>query len=135
MSKLPVSEPTVTAETEPFWSGLRKGRVLLPKCRRCDTIIWYPRHFCPRCGNLTVDWVEATGYGVVYSYTTVRRSRGPYNEVVPYVVAYVELDEGPRVLTNLIDVVGEPRIGQRVTAVFDASDTGAALLRFRQASD
>jgi uncharacterized OB-fold protein len=81
---------------------------------------------CPDCGRLGVEWVEASGRGAVYSFTVSHRGPGPWADHVPYVVAYVELDEGPRVLTNLVGLdPGDVRIGMPVAAVFEHG-----LLRF-----
>jgi len=130
-SGLPVGEVVVNEDTRPFWEGAADGRLVLPRCHRCGTVIWYPRHLCSNCGSTEADWFEASGRGTVYSFTVVHNGEGAYAEATPYVIAYVELEEGPRVLTNLI---GEPdswSVGQAVSAVFDRdSDGEQALLRF-----
>jgi uncharacterized protein len=137
-SALPVPEPSPTLETEPFWAAARDDRLLLPRCDDCDTVVWYPRRFCPQCHSRSVSWFEATGRGTVYSYTVVRQAPGDWKEAVPYVIAYVELDEGPRLLTNVVgcdpDAVeaGRPvEIGQPVAVVFERSPSGAGVPRFR----
>ena len=133
-SGLPVGEPVVDEDSRPFWEGAAEGRLVLPRCRRCQTVIWYPRHLCVNCGSREVDWFEASGSGSVYSFTVVRNGEGAFSTTTPFVVAYVELEEGPRVLTNLI---GEPAgwsVGQPVSAVFDRStEGGQPLLRFEAA--
>jgi len=132
MSSLPAELPEPGPDTAGFWAAAADGRLLLPRCPACEIVIWYPRPFCPRCQRADVEWIEATGAGSVYSFTIVRRGTGAYQRAVPYVLAYVELDEGPRVLTNIVDTEPEAiRIGQRVTAVFDPVRPGAALIRFR----
>lgn len=135
MSNLPTFAPPVTPETKPFWDATAENRLVLPKCRSCGTIIWYPRTFCPECHTEGVDWVDASGQGTVYSFAVTRKGEGPWREVSPYVLAYVELDEGPRVLTNIVDCdVEAVSVGQRVTVTFDAADGGVAVPRFRPAS-
>ena len=132
---LPTPVPDVTPETEAFWAATAEGTLLLPHCTRCDTVIWYPRSFCPACGSLEVTWLPASGRGTVYSFTIVRRSAPPYDRAAPYVVAYVELDEGPRILTNVVEC--EPErvdVGMAVEVVFHDTGEGRALYRFRPAS-
>ena len=134
MSALPAKAPQVTLETAEFWAASAEGRLLLKRCDRCASVIWYPRAFCPDCKSTETSWFEATGAGEVYSFTVNRRGDGPWKEVAPYVLAYVQLDEGPRVMTNIVDCdVESVRIGQRVTAVWHDTGEGNALLRFRPA--
>jgi uncharacterized OB-fold protein len=121
-------------ETEPFFEATKEGRLVLPRCDACGHVIWYPRLFCPSCGSQSVSWIDASGRGVVYSYTVTRRGQGAYREAAPYVLAYVELDEGPRVLTNVVGCdPSSVTVGMAVTAVFDQSESGPALLRFAPA--
>jgi uncharacterized OB-fold protein len=103
MSALPAPAPTVTLETEEFWAATARGELLLPRCDNCSTFIWYPRRFCPVCSGQDVSWVKASGRGSIYSFTIVRRGPGPYAEASPFVLAYVELEEGPRIMTNVVD--------------------------------
>lgn len=129
---LPVAAPTVTEETREFWDGLAQGRFLLPRCNGCAAWIWYPRGFCPVCGSLDTAWHEASGRGRVYSYTVVRKSGLPgWSELVPYVIAYVELDEGPRVMSNIVGCDPDTlTIGSAVRVVFPTGEDGQALFRF-----
>lgn len=128
---LPVTPPSPTQDDAPFWAALAESRLVLPRCSHCQTWIWYPRDFCPACHHRGVDWVEASGRGTVYSYTVSRRGFGPWAERAPYIVAYVELEEGPRVLTNLVGMTPEQvSIGQPVTAVVE-QDGDVRALRFR----
>ncbi|MGW0246564.1 Zn-ribbon domain-containing OB-fold protein [Nocardia goodfellowii] len=128
---LPAPAPAVAPETEPFWAATARGTLLLPKCGACAAIIWYPKGLCTECGSLDIGWIEARGEGVIYTFTITRRGMGAYREVGPYVLAYVELDEGPRVMTNIVGCDPESlRIGQRVRAVFDDTGQGSALVRF-----
>jgi uncharacterized OB-fold protein len=132
-SRLPVPDVLEDDEAAPYWQAAREGRLMLPRCDRCATVIWYPRQFCPACGSSVVSWFEASGTGRVYSYSMIRRGQAEYSAAVPYLLAYVELEEGPRVLTNLVDFDTEPAIGQRVSALFEHDSAGAGLLRFRPA--
>jgi uncharacterized OB-fold protein len=121
-------------ETEPFWSAAAEGRLLLRRCVDCGGVIWYPRAFCPICASLNTEWFGASGRGRVYTFTIIRKGDGPYRGSPPYVLAYVELDEGPRVLTNIVGTEPDQvAIGMPVTAVFDATGQGSALVRFAPA--
>jgi uncharacterized OB-fold protein len=134
---LPVPAPTVTEETREFWESLKHSRFLLPRCNGCAAWIWYPRGFCPACGSLDTAWHEASGRGRIYSYTVVRKSGLPgWNELVPYVIAYVELDEGPRVISNVVGCDPDAlTIGAAVRVVMPAGDDGQALFRFQPDGD
>lgn len=131
-SGLPTHEPTVTPDTEPYWKGLADGVVRLPHCDVCDTVIWYPRAVCPGCGTTELTWRDLSGTGTIYSFSIARRTPGSWGKVTPFVLAYVELDEGPRVMTNIVDADPESLVcGQPVRAVFDPTEEGMAVLRFR----
>ncbi|MGE3910189.1 MAG: Zn-ribbon domain-containing OB-fold protein [Chloroflexota bacterium] len=134
----PTPIPVVQPEVKVFWDATAEGKLLLPKCTECQTLIWFPRPFCPSCGSLSVEWIEASGKGTIYTYTVNRRGAGDlieYREPVPYVLAYVELEEGPRIMTNIVDCdVDSVKIGQAVEAVFHDTGEGTALVRFRPAS-
>ena len=136
---LPAPAPFVLPEVKPFWDGTAEGRLLLPRCDDCQAVIWYPRPFCPSYASTRVSWIPASGRGSVYSYTVNRRGQADlpaYKEAGVYVLAYVELDEGPRVMTNIVDCDPETvKIGQRVEVVFHDTGEGTALPRFRPAGD
>jgi uncharacterized protein len=132
--QLPTPAPAVVPETEPFWAATAQGKLVLPKCAACETIIWYPKGLCTECGSVDIGWVEASGEGAVYTFSISRRGEGAYREATPFVLAYVELDEGPRVMTNIVGCSPESvRIGLRVRAVFDDTGEGSALVRFAPA--
>jgi uncharacterized OB-fold protein len=135
---LPAPAPFVLPEVKPFWDATAQGQLVLPTCDECSTVIWYPRPFCPSCASTHVSWVPASGRGTVYSFTVNRRGVADlpaYRDAGLYVLAYVELEEGPRVMTNIVD--GDPdsvHIGQKVEAVFHDTGEGTALLRFKPVS-
>ena len=135
MTTLPTPAPPVTPETKPFWDATEEGRLALPHCLQCQTVIWYPRAFCPACHTFGVEWFDASGRGTIYSFAVTQKGDGPWRDVSPYVLAYVELEEGPRLLTNIVDCdPASLSIGQAVEVVFHASDQGPAIPRFRPAS-
>jgi uncharacterized OB-fold protein len=129
-NELPVFPPGVSPESKPFWDATGEGKFLLPKCNDCGTVIWYPRTTCPECMSSDVSWFEASGRGTIYSFAVVRRNGGPWRDALPYVLAYVELEEGPRILTNIVDTI-DLECGQAVEAVFADTGEGNALVRFR----
>jgi hypothetical protein len=112
--------PSPDADSQPFWDACRDGRFLLRHCGACGEHHFYPRPFCPRCWSRDVEWTEAGGQGVVYTYSVVRvNDLPPFAERVPYVAAIVELDEGPRVMTNVEGCdVEDVHVGMRVRVDF-----------------
>ena len=134
---LPAPAPVVLPEVKPYWEATAAGQLVLPHCEECNQVIWYPRPFCPECASTRVKWVQASGRGTVYSFTVNRRGVADlpaYRDAGVYVLAYVELEEGPRVMTNIVDCDADAvRIGQKVEAVFHDTGQGTALIRFRPA--
>jgi uncharacterized protein len=129
---LPTRPAPTTIETAEFWSATGEGRLLLKRCDACSTVIWYPRNLCPACGSLETSWFEASGRGTIYTYTIVHKGNGPWAAHVPYIVAYVELEEGPRVMSNVVDVdPGAVEVGMPVEVVWNDTGEGSALYRFR----
>ena len=122
--------PIVDSTNAPFWQAASEGVLLIKRCKACGEAHWYPRPFCPHCGSGDTDWVPASGSGTIYSYTVTRKA-GP----APYVLAYVTLDEGVTMLTNLVDGEIEAlRIGQRVQVTFRQAEGGGAVPVFRPAA-
>jgi uncharacterized OB-fold protein len=131
---LPTRVPRRNAETAPFWDACAAGRLMLPKCDGCGQLIWYPRRFCPFCATHSVTYVEVSGRGTVYTFTIMRRGDGPFREKSPYVLAYVQLDEGPIMMTNIVGVDPESvEVGQAVRVVFEPAGDGDAIPRFTAA--
>jgi hypothetical protein len=108
-----IPAPAVTPETRPFWDAAAEGRLLLKWCAACRQPHHYPRSICPHCGSDRTEWREASGRGAIYTYSVMRRAP------VPYAIAYVTLEEGVAMLTNIVDCdLDAIRIGQRVRVVF-----------------
>lgn len=117
---LPTRKPYTNPETQAFWEACGEGRLIAPRCNSCSHLIWYPRNFCSECGSMDVTWEKLSGRGTVYSYSISSRGQGEFAEVAPYVLAYVELEEGPRVLTNIVDVdPARVEVGQSVNVIFE----------------
>jgi hypothetical protein len=116
--------PTIEDDTRPFWDAAAEGKYLLRTCRACGAVHHYPRPFCPTCWSDDVDWTEASGRATLYTWSTVfMNDLPPFNERLPYIAAVVDLEEGPRVMTNLIDCDGvELSIGMAVKVTFRPLD-------------
>ena len=131
MTTFPAPVPDISPETKPFWDATLEERLLIKACNTCAAHYWYPRTICPVCGSLDTRWQEATGEGTIYASTVVRRDVGEFAAATPFVLAYVELDEGPRMIANVVDCdVESVRIGDRVRAIFHPTEGEAALVRF-----
>ncbi len=129
---LPTPAPPVNNDTLEFWAATLDGRLLIRRCRSCGAAIWYPRPICPFCHGSDTVWEEASGQGTIYSFTIVHQSGGAWSAATPYVLAYVELAEGPRMMTNIVDVDPETvAIGQAVDVIFYRTEEASALVRFR----
>ena len=141
--ELPAQRPPFNKEAAPYWEATAEGRLVLPVCDACSHHIWYPRSWCPVCGSDSVTWTEMSGRGTVYARTILYKGMGPWAAATPYVGTYVELAEGPRILTNVItDDPTSIDVGMAVQATFvpvadDAADSGKtpqAILRFTLAT-
>ena len=122
----PAPEPN--PETKRFWEAAAQGQLLLKKCGDCGEVHYYPRALCPFCGSDRTDWQPASGRGTVYSWSVMRRAE------TPYAIAYVTLDEGVTMMTNIVDCdLDGIRIGQPVRVVFKPTAGGPPLPAFTPA--
>jgi hypothetical protein len=122
----------VTSATENFWAATAEGRFVLQRCEVCDIVIWFPRRHCPSCWTEVLTNFDAVGTGTIYSFTIIRKGSGNYEGAAPFVVAYVELPEGPRIMTNIVDCDPESVVvGMAVEIVFQDTGAGNSLYRFR----
>ena len=117
--------PNPDNETLPFWEGAREGRLVIRRCNTCGEAFFYPRPFCPKCWSADVGWIDASGRATLYTWSIVHvNDLPPFHERVPYVAAIVTLEEGPRMMTNVVGVD------------FDDLDADMALrVTFRSISD
>ena len=123
-----IAAPHITPETTEYWEAAKGGRLLIKKCNACEKNYFYPRRFCPYCMSDNTAWLETKGRGVIYSYSIMRWVE------VPYVVAYVKLDEGPIMMTNIVECPFEQvHIGQPVQVAFRPSDGGQPVPMFAPA--
>jgi uncharacterized OB-fold protein len=128
-------QPAATQASGPFWDATRERRFLVETCADCGQAIWYPRPFCPHCGGTTLEWHDASGRGQVYTFTVEHKPSGAFG-TEPYVVALVELEEGVRLLSNVVEVEpGDGTVGMPVELVWEPLDDGRHLPLFRPAGD
>jgi len=117
--------PNPTPFTEPFWEGTRIGELRLQCCSDCGHYRWTPQIACPRCWSESAEWRATSGKGELYSYTVIHRSVDPSRFGEPYILAVVLLDEGPYMLTNLVECApSDVRVGMRVAVRFERTDDG-----------
>jgi uncharacterized protein len=129
--QLAAPEPVILPETEPFWAATSQGRLLVPYCTRCGGWIWYPRPLCAACSSTDIEWREHPGRGTIYTFADVRKGFGAFAESDPYVIAYVDLEDGPRILTNIVGAeLIELSIGQQVELSWASTASAVALPRF-----
>ncbi|MBI2305206.1 MAG: Zn-ribbon domain-containing OB-fold protein [Chloroflexi bacterium] len=130
--------PIPSPETAPFWEASKKRELLIQRCQECGRFYFYPRPLCPHCLSPHVEWVRASGRGTLYTYNINYRATYPgFAADVPYVMAIVELEEGVRLMTNLVDVKPDPdqiKIGMAVEVVFEDVTPDISLPKFRPAS-
>ena len=124
--------PTVSAEARPFWEAARRHELALQHCQACGAYVYYPRALCNHCHSDRLEWRPVSGEGVIYSYTVCHRPAGAaFKERVPYVVALIDLKEGPRMLTNILtDQPGQVRIGRHVRVAFEDLSEEISLPQF-----
>ncbi len=125
--------PEMSPEAEPFWRACREGRLLLPRCRACETVFFYPRPACPACWSEELDWIESAGRGSIWSFSEVHVSFGgdAWKDELPYTVVIIELDEGVRLVSRLVDApADEVEVGARVRVTFGAHTPEVTLPYF-----
>lgn len=127
--------PTPTPTSAPFWDGLRSGVVTLQRCNDCAAWVFYPRSRCPHCLSDSIGWHVVSGRGTLYTYTIARQPTSPhFTGQVPQRLAVVELEEGVRLTTTLVDVTDDKiQIGMPLEPVFEPVSDEITLLRYRPA--
>jgi len=113
-------------ENRKFWTELAEGRFLLKYCNSCQRAHWYPRAICPHCASQETEWRPASGRGRIYSYS-ISRTASP-----PYVIAYVTLDEGPTMMTRIVNAPFDAlAIGKPVELAIERGEDGIPLPLFQ----
>ena len=126
--------PHLDEENRWFFEACARHELYLQKCSSCGTVRFYPRALCPSCMSSKTDYVRASGRGRVYTFTVTHQNQAPgFRDELPYVMAYVELDEGPRILTNIINTPpGEVKIDLPVEVMFEDIDENLAIPKFQR---
>jgi len=121
------SAPRLLGDQAAFWEAAKEGRFLIKRCMDCHKAHWYPRALCPFCMGETA-WEPASGRAEIYTFSITRKALPQ-----PFVIAYVTLDEGPRMMTHIVDCDPEAvRIGHRVELIFKPTEAdGPPLPMFR----
>ena len=127
--------PGMTDLTRPYWDAAREGRLVVQECRECGRLTHPPLPACPDCHSTELGWREVSGAGAVYTYTVVRHpTHFAFAGQIPYVIALVELAEGPRLITGITGCPpDEVRVGMPVRAVFREVTEGVTLPYFEPA--
>lgn len=129
----PIPAPTLHPDNEEYWQGVKRQELVLQRCKECGNWLHPPRPMCPECRSLETEWVPSAGRGTIHSWVTYRNSPHPGFKA-PYSVVLVELEEGVRVVSNLVDVTPEEvSIGMPVEVVFDQVTEEVVLPKFRKA--
>jgi hypothetical protein len=130
---IPLPLPVPDGDSAMFCDGCKEGKLLIQQCEDCAQHIFYPRAVCPHCMSDRIKWVESSGKGKVYSFTVARRPAHPaFADHVPYVVALITLDEGVRMMSNVINVdVDAVKCDMPVEVVFVKVDDQITLPKFQ----
>lgn len=121
-----LTAPVIYPDNTEFWAATAEGRLLVRHCEACGKPHWYPRTQCPLCMSDQVVWKTSTGQGSIYTFSVCRRV-GP----VPFAIAYVRLDDGVTMMSNIVDCdLDTISIGQRVRVVFKEAEGGSKLPMF-----
>lgn len=132
--------PTITSEARPFWEGAAKQQLLMQCCLDCSAYIWTPRPSCFECGSENIQWQKLSGRGEVYSFTVIRQVVGraasqAFEKDIPYVIAWIDLDEGPRMITNVIGCpVENVTLDLKVSVIFEQQSADIWLPKFMPVS-
>ncbi len=124
--------PVITLDSEPFWKGCQEGRFIIQKCEQCASLRWPPGPMCPECQSTNWVSLNASGGGSLYSWVIVTHPTHPaIADQVPYIVGMIELDEGIRVVGNVLGI--DPKdvmAGLRVALIFEETDSGFKIPNF-----
>ena len=135
LQPLPIPVPSI--DNQAFWEACNRGELVIQHCPRCDVLRHPPRPMCPGCRSKELGWKKVSGLGTVYSYTVTHQAIHPsLRGRVPWTVIMVDLDEGVRMISHIVDCSAEDvRIGMRVEVVFEEVEAGVTLPYFRPAAD
>ena len=131
----PLPRPLSPELTRPFWEAARRHELHMPRCTTCDYVFFYPRSECPRCLSTHLEWVKVSGRARLHSFTIVQQpANAAFRDDVPYVYAVVQLDEGPRLVSNIVQCdINALRVDMSLEAIFDDVTPEWTLVKFRPA--
>ncbi len=125
--------PTPNPDTKPYWNGCKNHELLIPRCLDCGDLFFPPQATCPACYSADLEWTKASGKGTVYSLSVVHQNKSPgFRDEGPYVLAYVTLDEGVQMLSNVIG--SDPyhvKIGMPVEVTFEDATNEISIPKFK----
>ncbi len=133
----PLPRPEIPDLTQPFWDAAKRHELVLPRCLRCNQYFWYPREVCPHCLRIDWEWTGVSGRGRLHTFTVVRQPLNPaVADDVPYAYAIVQLEEGVRLISNIVDcaIPDDLAIDMPVEAAYDDVSDDWTLVKFRPAS-
>jgi uncharacterized protein len=126
MNDRKIPDPNPNPETDAFWEATKDDKFMLRYCGDCGKTHWYPRAICPYCFSDKSEWREASGRGTIYTYSVTRRANPPY------AIAYITLEEGPTMISNLVDCsFDDLAVGLSVEVTFKQSESGFAVPMFK----
>jgi hypothetical protein len=133
MTAYPKPLPAISDANRPYWDALRRRELRLLRCASCARLRVYPFRYCPHCGHEQAEWTALSGRGTIWSVGIFHQIYFEgFRAEAPYAVVVVELDEGPRVYSNIVGTSAHAiRIGDRVEAVFEDVTAEVTLLKFR----
>lgn len=115
-------DPPSSVEYEEFWLAANEGKLIIPRCKDTNQVFWYPRKISPFTLNSNIEWIPASGNATIYTFSVMRRSDPQY------VIAYVRLEEGITMMTNIVDCDPETiTVGQKVSLVMRESENGQSV--------
>ena len=128
--------PQLNSDNKPFWDGCREHQLRFQKCRNCQHVRWPPAIICPMCYSHDTEWIVASGKGKIYTFAVYHQ---PFNKAfendLPYVTASIELEEGPRLLSNIVGCSpGEVRCDMPVQVVWEDISKEFSLPKFKPAA-
>lgn len=128
--------PVPTPETQHYWDGAKAGELRLQRCKDCSKAYFPPRPFCPQCASRAVEVFKASGKGKLYSYIINHRPAPGFEDDGPYAIAVVELDEGPRLMANIVECDQTPealQLDMALTVTFEKVNEDISLPKFKPA--
>lgn len=131
----PLPRPLNPEFTKPFWEATKRHELIVPRCTMCDHLFFYPRSECPRCLSSNIVWAPVSGRGRLYSFTIVNQpAHAAFRDDAPHVYAIVQLDEGPRMISNVIECDhADLQVDMPLVAVFDDVTPEWTLVKFKPA--